>query len=118
MQSSPEFVEVARSLSSDDSGFESDLLQSAEDVEDELASKDELGADDFSLSEDDTSPRHIGRPVTFTISQKEKQLANFLGFEFHRHSSVKTSVYWRCTRRVDLNCPGRIVTDLSGSVKG
>ncbi|KAK0426064.1 hypothetical protein QR680_009524 [Steinernema hermaphroditum] len=91
MQSSPEFVEVARSLSSDDSGFESDLLQSAEDVEDELASKDELGADDFSLSEDDTSPRHIGRPVTFTISQKEKQLANFLGFEFHRHSSVKTS---------------------------
>ncbi|KAK0416128.1 hypothetical protein QR680_012306 [Steinernema hermaphroditum] len=116
MQSSPELVGVARSLSSDDSGFESDLLQNAEDVEDELESEDELGSDDSSLSEDDTSPRHIGRPVTFTISQKGKQLANFLGFEFHRHSSVKTSVYWRCSRRVDLNCPGRIVTDLGGSV--
>ncbi|KAK0426063.1 hypothetical protein QR680_009524 [Steinernema hermaphroditum] len=68
MQSSPEFVEVARSLSSDDSGFESDLLQSAEDVEDELASKDELGADDFSLSEDDTSPRHIGRPELLDVA--------------------------------------------------
>ncbi|KAK0416129.1 hypothetical protein QR680_012306 [Steinernema hermaphroditum] len=113
---SPELVGVARSLSSDDSGFESDLLQNAEDVEDELESEDELGSDDSSLSEDDTSPRHIGRPVTFTISQKGKQLANFLGFEFHRHSSVKTSVYWRCSRRVDLNCPGRIVTDLGGSV--
>ncbi|KAK0425751.1 hypothetical protein QR680_009360 [Steinernema hermaphroditum] len=116
MQSSPELVEVARSLSSDDSGFKSDLLQNAEDVEDELESEDELGSDDSSMSEDDTSPRHIGRPVTFTISQKGKQLANFLGFEFHRHSSVKTSVYWRCSRRVDLNCPGRIVTDLGGSV--
>ncbi|KAK0403985.1 hypothetical protein QR680_017224 [Steinernema hermaphroditum] len=116
MQRSPELVEVARSLSSDDSGFDSDLLQSAEDVEDELESEDELGSDDSSLSEDDISPRHIGRSVTFTISQKGKQLANFLGFEFHRHSSVKTFVYWRCTRRVDVNCPGRIVTDLSGSV--
>ncbi|KAK0404183.1 hypothetical protein QR680_017329 [Steinernema hermaphroditum] len=116
VQRSPELVKVARSLSSDDSGFDSDLLQSAEDVEDELESEDELGSDDSSLSEDDTSPRHIGRSVTFTISQKGKQLANFLGFEFHRHSSVKTFVYWRCTRRVDLNCPGRIVTDLSGSV--
>ncbi|KAK0425752.1 hypothetical protein QR680_009360 [Steinernema hermaphroditum] len=105
MQSSPELVEVARSLSSDDSGFKSDLLQNAEDVEDELESEDELGSDDSSMSEDDTSPRHIGRPVTFTISQKGKQLANFLGFEFHRHSSVKTSVRQRqrkCTHSEGL----------------
>ncbi|KAK0404010.1 hypothetical protein QR680_017238 [Steinernema hermaphroditum] len=103
--------------SSEDDGYNSEIpAEATQESADKFSSDEWNGLENDLPLEDDTSPSHIGKKVEFTVSQKGKRLANFLGYEFQRHSAINSSIYWRCNRRTDLNCPAKIVTNKDGFI--